>query len=147
MSLAFHPETNLIISASRDKTVRIINTLNGELETTYQGHTEGVYAGVFADDGRRAYSAGRDKKIHVWDIKEGKKAAEVSVEGDIYRLVLHGKDLFACGSDKVVRQFRSAEKPELVRSFSGHQDVVYALAFSPATHRLASGGYDGEVRV
>jgi WD40 repeat protein/mono/diheme cytochrome c family protein len=147
MSLAFHPETNLIISASRDKTVRVINTLNGELETTYQGHTEGVFAGVFSDDGKRAYSAGRDKKIHVWDIKEGKKAGEASVDGDVYRLVRHGKDLFACGSDKLVRHFRAGDKPELVRAFSGHQDVVYALAFSPATRRLASGGYDGEVRI
>jgi WD40 repeat protein len=147
MSLAFHPETNLIVSASRDKTARVINTVNGELDTTYQGHTEGVFAAVFSEDGKRAYSAGRDKKIHVWDIKEGKKAGETSVDGQIYRLVLNGKDLFACGTDKLVGQFRAGDKPEPVRTFSGHQDVVYALAFSPATRRLASGGYDGEVRI
>jgi len=147
MSVAFHPETNLIVSASRDKTARIINALSGELDATYQGHSEGVFAAIFSEDGKRAYSAGRDKKIHVWDIKEGKKSGEAPVDGEIYRLVSHGKDLFACGGDKVVRQFRGGEKPELVRTLSGHQDVVYSLAFSPTTRRVASGAYDGEVRI
>ena len=147
MGLAFHPTTNLVVSASRDKTARVINTATGELEATYQGHTEGVYAAVFSEDGKHAYSAGRDKKIHVWDIKEGKKSGEASVDGEIYRLILRGKDLFACGSDKAVRQFRAGDKPEPIRSFTGHQDVVYAIAFSATTHRLASGGYDGEVRL
>ena len=147
MGLAFHPSSNLIVSASRDKTARVINTMNGDLEATYQGHTEGVFAAVFSEDGKRAYSAGRDKKIHAWDIKEAKKSGEASVDGEIYRLIVQGKDLFACGSDKTVRQFRAGDKPELVRTFTGHQDVVYAVAFNPTTHRLASGGYDGEVRV
>jgi len=147
MGLAFHPATSLIVSASRDKTARIINTMNGELEATYQGHTEGVFAAVFSEDGKRAYSAGRDKKVHAWDIKEGKKLGETSVDGEIYRLVLHGKNLFACGSDKVVHQFTAGDKPEPVRAFSGHQDVIYALAFNPVTGRVASGAYDGEVRI
>lgn len=147
MGLAFHPASNLIVSASRDKTARIINTVTGELEATYQGHSDGVFAAVFSEEGKHAYSAGRDKKIHVWDIKEGKKTGDVAVDGEIYRLVLHGKDLFACGSDKSVRQFRAADKPELIRTLTGHQDVVYAVAFNPATRRLASGGYDGEVRI
>ncbi|HKQ37463.1 MAG TPA: c-type cytochrome domain-containing protein [Verrucomicrobiae bacterium] len=147
MGLAFHPETNLIVSASRDKTARVINTVSGELEATYQGHTEGVFAAVFSDDGRHAYSAGRDKKIHAWEIKDGKKTGETPVDGEIYRLVVRGKDLFACGSDKTVRQFRAADKPELLRTFSGHADVVYAIAFNPTAHRVASGGYDGEVRL
>ena len=147
MGVAFHPATNLIVSASRDKTARVINTISGELEATYQGHTEGVFAAVFSDDGKRAYSAGRDKKIHVWDIKEAKKSGEAAVDGEIYRLILQGKDLFACGSDKSVRQFRAGDKPELVRTFKGHADVVYSVAFNPTTHRLASGSYDGEVRL
>lgn len=147
LGLAFHPETNLIVSASRDKTARIINTLTGELEATYQGHSEGVFAAVFSDDGRRAYSAGRDKKIHAWETKEGKKSGDTATDAEIYRLLIHAKDLFACGGDKLVRHYRAADKPELVRSFSGHQDVVYALAFHPASRRLASGSYDGEIRI
>lgn len=147
MGLAFHPSTNLIVSASRDKTARIINATNGELEATYQGHGDGVFAALFSEDGKRAYSAGRDKKIHVWDIKEGKRIGEAAADGEIYRLILNGKNLFACGSDKTLKQFRAGDKPELVRSFAGHHDVVYAVAINAASGRLASGGYDGEVRV
>ena len=147
MGLGIHPTSNLIVSASRDKTARVIETRRGELEATYQGHSEGVFAAVFSQDGKRAFSAGRDKKIHVWDIKEGKKTSEVAVDGEIYRLVLHGTDLFACGSDKMLRQFKAGDKLDPVRSFAGHKDVVYAIAYNPGTRRLASGGYDGEVRI
>ena len=35
----------------------------------------------------------------------------------------------------------------LLKTFSGHADWVYSLAFSPATDRLATGSFDGEVRL
>jgi WD40 repeat protein len=34
-----------------------------------------------------------------------------------------------------------------VRAFSGHTDWVYCLAVNEATKRLATGSFDGEVRV
>jgi len=34
-----------------------------------------------------------------------------------------------------------------VRVFSGHTDWVYALAYHDGTKRLATGSFDGEVRV
>lgn len=147
LGLAFHPSTNLMVSASRDKTARIINALTGELETTYQGHNDAVFAAVFSEDGKHVFSGGRDKKIHGWEIKEGKKSGDTAADSEIYRLVLHGKDLFTCGTGKVVRHFSAGDKPEAGRTFSGHQDVVYALAFHAASKRLASGGYDGEIRI
>jgi len=39
------------------------------------------------------------------------------------------------------------DKKELVRTFSGHNDWVYSLAIDGKSKRLASGSYDGEVRV
>jgi WD40 repeat protein len=34
-----------------------------------------------------------------------------------------------------------------MRTFSGHRDWVYSLAIDPSSQRLASGSYDGEVRI
>lgn len=147
LGVAFHPETNLLVSASRDKTARVLDALTGELEATYQGHSDWVFAAVFSEDGKRAYSAGRDKKIHVWEIKEGKKSSETAAEAEIYRLVSEGKELFACGTDKVVRHFKADDKVELLRALSGHEDAVYALAFHARSRRLASGSHDGEIRI
>ena len=35
----------------------------------------------------------------------------------------------------------------LVREYKGHGDWVYAVDYHPATGRVASGAFDGEVRV
>ena len=34
-----------------------------------------------------------------------------------------------------------------VRAFAGHNDWIYSIAFNPATKKLATGSWDGEVRV
>ena len=41
----------------------------------------------------------------------------------------------------------NVEKGAPVRTLNGHADWVYAVAFSPDGTLLASGGWDGEVRV
>jgi WD40 repeat protein len=46
-----------------------------------------------------------------------------------------------------VRQHQTTGSRDLVRSFDGHTDVVQALAYHAGTRRLASGSFDGEVRV
>jgi len=39
------------------------------------------------------------------------------------------------------------DKKETTRVFTGHSDWVYSLAIDEKSKRLASGSYDGEVRV
>jgi len=34
-----------------------------------------------------------------------------------------------------------------LKVFSGHADWVYSLAYNAATKRLATGSYDGEIRI
>ena len=67
-------------------------------------------------------------------------------EDDIFKLVVFEKSIFSCSADKTIRQ-HTMDKKELVRTFSGHNDWVYSLAIDGKSKRLASGSYDGEVRV
>jgi WD40 repeat protein len=34
-----------------------------------------------------------------------------------------------------------------VRAFAGHNDWVYGVAFNPATKRIVTGSWDGEIRI
>ena len=148
-ALAFRADGGQLASASRDKSARLFNTRTGELESAYLGHGEAVFAITIAPDKAQIFSAGRDRKIHQWDIKEAKKAAEIDgFSGEVFQLIAADGQLFSAASDGQVRQHASAGKQaELTRTFTGHQDFVYALAFHAGTKRLASGSYDGEVRV
>jgi WD40 repeat protein len=147
MAVVWSRDGARLASASRDRTARVYDTKTGELETSYTGHQGPVFAVAFSDDGKRAFSAGRDKKIHIWDTKDGKNSGEVGgSDDDIFKLLVFGKSIFSCSADKKIRQ-HSIEKKELIRAFSGHSDWVYSLVIDEKTKRLASGSYDGEVRV
>ena len=54
--------------------------------------------------------------------------------------------LVTCGDDNTVRVW-DADKRSLLRTINGHTDFVFALALSGDGSLVASGSYNGEVRV
>ncbi len=149
MSLAFAPDGLHFASASRDKTARLFDAKTGELEETYDGHGQPVFAVAFSADGKRVLSAGSDREIHGWTTKDARKLFEVGgFEGDILRLVVHQQQLFSASADRQVRQHRLLDKKaELVRTHAGHRDTIYSLSYHAESKRIASGSYDGDIRV
>src|SRR5438093_5709804 len=148
MAVRFHPNGTNLVSASRDKTARVLDAKTGELDSTYQGHTEAICSVAVNDKGNRVFTAGRDKKVHIWERQDAKKIGEFSdTEQEIYKLITSQDWLFVGGADKVVRQYQIADKPKLLRSYKAHDDVLYSLALTADGKRLASGSYDGEIRI
>ena len=72
--------------------------------------------------------------------------ADIKFGGEVFKLPLAGEFLFATSADKTVRQFE-AKTHKQIRSLTGHKDWALAVAYHGATKRLASGGFDGEIRV
>lgn len=149
MGLAVSPDGAHFASASRDKTARLFDAKTGELEETYDGHGAPVFSVAFSADGKRVLSGGRDREVHAWQAKDAKKIFEFgSFEAEVLRLLVHGDQLFSCSADKQIREHKLGEKKaELVRTYSGHHDVVYSLAHHVVTKRLTTGSFDGEVRM
>lgn len=148
-SLAFSADGTQLASASRDKSVRLHDANTGELEQTYMGHGEPVFGVAFSPDGKQVFSSARDKEIHLWQGSDAKKIHELKgYSGEALKLLTQGDRLYSCGTDRQARLFKmEGKKTELLRTFSGHRDFVYALAVHAPTQRLATGSYDGEVRV
>lgn len=145
-SVAFSPDGSNIVSCSRDKTARMFDATTGELEATYTGHNDAIFSAAFSADGKFVFSGGRDKKLHVWEAREAKKVSEVSVDGEVSRLVLSTNGVFLA-ADRFAYQYSAQQKPERVKTFSGHDDVIYSLAVHESSGLLATGSYDGEVRI
>lgn len=145
-AIAFSNNGKLLASASRDRSCRVFDALTGELDATYTGHDGPASAVVFASNDKNVCSAGRDRKIHIWDVKEGKKTNEITgAEGEILKLVALGEDLFSCGVDKIARRYGKTSEKKV--TYSGHDDWVYAIAIDGAHGRIATGAFDGEVRL
>ncbi|MEQ2008131.1 MAG: c-type cytochrome domain-containing protein [Limisphaerales bacterium] len=147
LGLAFSPDGQHLASASRDRTARVFRLDTGALEASYLGHEAPVSGVAFSEDGKTVYSCGRDKDIHYWPAKDAKKPGKISgAEGELFRVLLAGDQVFSCGADAQVRQHKLDDR-SLVRALSGHGDRVYALAAHAPGKWLASGAHNGEVRV
>lgn len=145
-AVAWNADGTKLASGSRDKTSKVFDAKNGELLITYSAHSQPVKGVAFHPDGAEVYSAGADNKIHRWKIADAGKTAEVAFGGEVYKLQVQDEFLFATSADKTVRQF-NAKSHQQVRSLAGHKDWALCSTFHPVTKRLASGGFDGEVKI
>lgn len=147
MAVAWNADGSQLASASRDKTAKVFDAKTGELLVTYSGHAEPVKGVAFHPEGKDVYSSAADKNVHQWTIAEGKKTADVaSFGGEVYKLTTSGEFMFVGSADKSAKQYELKTRKE-IRAYAGHQDWVLATAFHGGTKRLATGGFDGEVRV
>jgi WD40 repeat protein/serine/threonine protein kinase len=118
-----------------------------------QDSTE-VYGVAFSPDGERIASAGKDRKIKIWDSRTGKLLLEIPGAHDkaACSVVFHpdGRHLAAAGADRLVKVWDLETRQEVfrgpcdaIRSFG----AAYTVAFRPPDGRHLAAGCDQKVRV
>jgi WD40 repeat protein len=173
-SVSFSADNRFVASSSKDKTVKIYEEETGTLFTTYNGHNQmiGQYAGQnpvynvkFTPDSPVACSVGRGPWIQLWEPEKARdeNGTAADMEGrfakrgharyiahgfqqEVFGLAVRNGQIFAAAADGLVKQF-DLESSKEVRPYAGHHDWVYALDWDAASQRLATGSYDGEVRI
>jgi len=147
MAIAWSDDGKQLVSGSRDKTVKIFDAESGESVTTYPGHGETVLGVAFAPDGKSVLSSGADKKIHVWNPADAKQIATITgFAGEVYRVVIVDGEIWSCSADKTAKRHQLSDR-KVLGDFKGHADYVFSLAVHSASKRLATGGFDGEVKI
>jgi RNA polymerase sigma factor (sigma-70 family) len=112
-AVAFSPDGRTIVTgaAYSDTDVRSWDALTGKLKGRWRGHTDGIGAVAYAPDGRLVASSSDDGTVRLWDAATGKEIG-----------CLDARDGAVKGAD-----------PSFPRT-------AWALAFSPDSKTLASGG-------
>jgi WD40 repeat protein len=112
----------------------------------FEEHVGWLWAVAWSRDARRAYSAGDDKVIRVWDIQTG---AEVGrLEGHQSRVLClalspDGRTLLSGSSDGTIRVWDTASGKELRRLDGVTGPECWGAAFSPdSKYAVAQAGYD-----
>jgi WD40 repeat protein len=147
VSIAWNPDGTRLASASRDKTSKLFNAANGESLMTYSGQGDQVFGVAFSGDGKLILTAGADKKMHAWNPDDGGKKGEIAGFGrEVLGVVTHQDKIFSCSADKTVQQHR-VEGFKPFKTYAGHTDAVFCVAYHPGTGRVAAGSFSGEVRV
>ncbi|MEM9090323.1 MAG: hypothetical protein AAGC93_16430, partial [Cyanobacteria bacterium P01_F01_bin.53] len=151
--IEFHPNKDMIITASRDKTVKLWDT-NGRNISTMNGHSDEINFVTFSNKGNIIASGGKDKTIRLWTL-DGKQHQLLSK---------HSSEITALAFSQDDKIFASADKEGNVEVFSfsssrlysskqpnsnlpTHTKPVKSLAISPDNQFVASVDTNGELKV
>lgn len=166
----FMPGDEFIVSASRDRTIRVFNVASTHLVRTIQGHSEWVRYVVPSDDGRLLASCSNDHTARIWDAQTGETKTELRGHDNVLESVAFapvaaypairelggipstdrskqpGAFVATASRDKLVKLWET-QSGQLLRTFTGHDNWVRALVFHPSGKYLLSAADDHFIRV
>jgi hypothetical protein len=148
-AVAFSPSGKQLVSASKDRTVALVEVETGKSVFTYSGMEQDVMAVAFHPDGKSIISSGFEANIFWWNAQTGERMGKAVAGHGIATHELafskDGKRAVSAGADRTVRSYDGSTLA-LLKSYPVGS-VCYSVAISPNSKLIASGSFDGLVRV
>jgi WD40 repeat protein len=98
-------------SSPSEPTIDLVETEEGSLVYTLEGHSRGVRVLTFSTDGKRLASASEDDTVKVWDVTTGREVLSRPSPRSVVDLgfTRDGKKLIAAGQDGITRVWQGGE--------------------------------------
>ncbi len=142
---AFHPNRDLVATASRDHKVRVFRT-TGENVQTFSGHSADVISVAWASDGDTLISSSDDGTIKRWSLAQGTMVDDLDMDGvETDTIALSPEGSIYAGNDagEIVCIDRSGQ---LTRT-RAHEAGVKRLVLGLEQSLLVSLSYDRTARL
>lgn len=127
---------------------------NGQLLTTFKGHTERITYLAFSPDSKHLVSVGgwfgvnesaqitSDNTVRLWDIESDLLSKAIPEGGDIVAISSDGKTI-ASATDYTIQLWNQEGAPILSSPFTHHKSLITSVAFSPKDQTILSTDADG----
>jgi hypothetical protein len=149
-----------LVSGSRDRAVKLIDASNSQFIDDINKLLENVLC-IVRDPKQDLIVYGGDQGVsRIYKIAEnqGRTAANNDVNmvkeyerlgGPVQAIAWSpsGTNIAVAGAAPEVRVYTAGKDGKRVATLTGHEGAIFALAFSPTTNWLATGGFDGSVRL
>ncbi|NBD16319.1 MAG: hypothetical protein GVY04_09285 [Cyanobacteria bacterium] len=142
--VSFFPNSNVMVSASDDKTLR-----TWQLPEPMKGQQEDIYSVQFAPTGNQFASAGWDHTIRLWNA-EGMITQQLAGHTKSIKALSfspNGQRLASGSADQTIKIWHPHQQSTAAQTLKGHEGIVNSVDFSPDGEMLASASEDGTVRL
>lgn len=141
LAIACSPDGTKIATASRDRTIHLINATNTGEMFTLAGHRGAVQGIAFSPDGRTLASAGFDATVRLWDVATGEQLWSYDeAGGTVYSVAFSqdGQTLAAAVNQWVhgIMLFINLADKMVIPQHNARGEQLYRLAYSPSDHNL-----------
>ena len=149
-SVAFWPNSHIVVSASDDGTIRLWE--GGNQKAIVERHWRRILSVAFSPDGQTLASRGLSERIWLWDVSSGQQKAVLAGYTGRNNWVSSlafspdGQTL-ASGSVSTRIVLWDVESGQPADTLAKHDGEVSSVEFSPDGHTLASGSWDGSARL
>jgi WD40 repeat protein len=139
------------VSTGRADRVEVIATKNGNRLMVASLRASGTNSEtVLALDpsGEQLYACSDERTIHAWETSSGRLIGDLSGhQANVSALAATATGQLASGATNGHLRLWDVPQQHCLRDWIGHPDAILTLAFDPADNTIASGGYDGTVRL
>ncbi len=135
--LDFSPDSQRLLSASTDSTLRVHDVQTGEQLTLMESAEDYFYNAEYSPDGSLIAAAGAKGTIQLWDAADGRRLGMAWDHSDAVskvRFSPDGRQLASAGYDKQLRLWRLAD--EIAPSGFSHAEHIEAMAPEPSNRWL-----------
>ena len=140
-AISFSPDGERLLTASRDRTARVIDSDKGEVLASHTSHETPLLSATFLTGDSSAWTMGRGGVIHRWDAGTGEKKGEFR-DANYVSMVALGESVLTIAADRKLRLYQG---DKLTATWDGPDTFPQSIALSPDGNTIAIGGDDGSV--
>jgi len=151
--VAISPDGSRVATASQQGLTSVWDTRTGRLVRDFEDAKSGVEAVAFSPDGAMLATGGEDSGVRIWDIVRDRRANLLFGHTNPVDHVVWSPDGHVVASSDAAgmvllwRMQGLVGAGSLAATLAGGHGSVDALAFTPDSARLVTGGADGVVRI
>ncbi|KAF2149889.1 WD40 repeat-like protein [Myriangium duriaei CBS 260.36] len=150
-SMAFSLDTKIVLSPSRDRSLRVYDMLTGEEVQTFAEHSTSLWILAFSPDAETVASFSNHGDVCLWSARTGKVIQKFEqYKGNRFKAAVFSPDktilAVSMGGSPSIRLL-DIQTGEHQRVLEGHEEPVRGLTFSPDGSTLASASEDHTVRL
>ena len=134
----------LLVSGSRDTTIKIWDLTSGTLLNTLIGHSGAVWSVILSSDDSKIISGSYDKTIKIWDVKSGTLLNTLIGHSNYLGSVILTSDdsKIISGSYDTTIKIWDVKSGTLLNTLTGHSSAVDSVILQKANIRTAGKGGD-----